>query len=177
MKRSPRSHTSALALPVLTALATAVAEHSRIKPRGPSPKQLIDLLQQPETRDALHRLVSDIENLFRAGPPDEAPRTRTPRGSWATPRPMRILIVGQLEHEFQTVKKACQGLAKLLFRDKDKNCRGLPEADRVILVTNFLSHTWQNAAFQKFGRERVHLHDGGVTTVVEKVKDLVRGEA
>lgn len=177
MKRSSRSYSSTSALPVLTALAIAVAEHSRIKPCGPWAKQLAELLQQPQTREALTGLVTQIEKLLRTASTETALRAGSPKGKWAVSRPPRILIVGLLEHEFQTVKKACHGLAKLYFRDKDKNARGLPDVDHVILVTNFLSHTWQTAAFQKYGRERVHLHEGGVTTVIEKVKELVGGGA
>jgi hypothetical protein len=48
----------------------------------------------------------------------------------------------------------------------------LPASDAVLLLTKFIEHRWTIAAYRAFPRERVHLHSGGMSGLVEKIKAL-----
>jgi hypothetical protein len=53
----------------------------------------------------------------------------------------------------------------------------LPASDAVILMTRFTGHRWTIAGYRAFPRERVHLHSGGISGLIEKIKALAAGPA
>ncbi len=85
---------------------------------------------------------------------------------------MKIAIVGLRFGQKHLVAKECKGLADFSFVDADRAETSLPEADVVILMTRFIRHFCTQAAYQVFPRERVHLHDGGISKLVRRIKRI-----
>jgi hypothetical protein len=88
---------------------------------------------------------------------------------------MKITIVGLRFGQRHHVVKACQGLADITFVDADKKDISYPDADAVILMTRFIRHHWTEVAYQVFPRERVHLHPGGISKLVRRIKRIASG--
>ena len=59
----------------------------------------------------------------------------------------------------------------------DRSETALPAADAVLLLTKFIEHRWTVAAYRAFPRERVHLHGGGMSRLIEKIRTLAAGSA
>ena len=69
------------------------------------------------------------------------------------------------------VKNQCKGV-NLKFISKEQSKPSFPsKTDKIILCCNFISHKWQQAAFARFGNEKVILHKGGITRLVEIIND------
>ena len=88
---------------------------------------------------------------------------------------MKIAIVGLRFGQRHHVSRACQGLADITFVDADKAEISFPNADAVILMTKFILHKWTEVAYQVFPRERVHLHPGGISKLVRRIKRIANG--
>ena len=88
---------------------------------------------------------------------------------------MKISIVGLRCGQEHHVAKKCQGLADLCFVDADRADAFFPDADAVILMTRFIRHKWTEAAYQVLPRERVHLHAGGISKLVRRIKRIASG--
>lgn len=88
---------------------------------------------------------------------------------------MRIAIVGLRYGQEHHVAKACRGLAELTFIAANTAEILFPDADAVILMTKFLQHRWTEVAYRDFPRERVHLHPGGISKLVRRIKRIADG--
>lgn len=88
---------------------------------------------------------------------------------------MKITIVGLRFGQQHHVAKECQGLADLKFIDANTAEISFPSSDAVILMTRFIQHRWAQVAFRDFPRERVHLHPGGISKLVRRIKRIASG--
>jgi hypothetical protein len=88
---------------------------------------------------------------------------------------MNIAIVGLRYGQDGHVARACGGLADLKFVDASRSETSFPQSDVVILMTKFIQHRWTETAYRTFPRERVHLHHGGITKLVRRIKRVVAG--
>jgi hypothetical protein len=96
---------------------------------------------------------------------------RTPKSKPAE----RIAIVGLRYGQQHHVARQCKELANISFVDADKAEISFPEADAVILLTKFIQHRWTEGAYRVFPRERVHLHSGGISNLVRRIKRIASG--
>jgi hypothetical protein len=85
---------------------------------------------------------------------------------------MKIAIVGLRKGQDFHVAQACVGVADLFFVDADKAEISFPASEAVILMTKFIRHRWTEVAYQVFPRERVHLHPGGISKLVRRIKRI-----
>ena len=90
---------------------------------------------------------------------------------------MKIAIVGLRFGQMHHVAKECQGVADLKFVAANTAEISFPDADAVILMTRFIQHRWTEVAYRVFPRDRVHLHPGGITKLVRKIKRIASGSA
>src|SRR5207244_10357252 len=90
----------------------------------------------------------------------------------AAPRKLRVVVGGLLADQMAVVQSAVGGLLDLRFISKDIRTPNFPQADHVVLVTNFLDHAWEAAAYQTFRREQVHKHKGGVSGLIKMLEGL-----
>ena len=88
---------------------------------------------------------------------------------------MKIAIVGLRYGQAHHVERACGGLADLTFVEATTAEISFPASEAVILMTKFIRHRWTEVAFQTFPRERVHLHEGGISKLVRRIKRIAGG--
>jgi hypothetical protein len=86
-------------------------------------------------------------------------------------------VVGLRFGQERHVVKRCGQLADLRFVRGDRSEPVLPASDAVVLLTKFIEHRWTIAAYGAFPRERVHLHAGGMSGLIEKIRMLAAGSA
>ncbi len=83
----------------------------------------------------------------------------------------RICVVGLLPEQMGEVQSRCGNLADLRFVSKDvTNPQYPPQTDYVVLMANFINHSWQTFAYQQFRRDQVLIHHGGITRLIDLVK-------
>ncbi len=83
-------------------------------------------------------------------------------------------IIGLRYGQEAHVARRCGHLADLKFVQGDKSETALPASDAVFLMTKFIQHRWTTAAYQTFARERVHLHNGGISGLAAKIEVLAK---
>ena len=88
---------------------------------------------------------------------------------------MKITIVGLRFGQQHHVERECRGVADLKFVDANTAEIAFPDADAVILMTRFIQHRWTEVAYRMFPRERVHLHPGGISKLVRRIKRIADG--
>jgi hypothetical protein len=84
-------------------------------------------------------------------------------------------VVGLRYGQAGQVARRCRHLACLKFVSADRSETVLPASDAVLLVTKFIEHRWTTAAYRAFPRERVHLHAGGMSSLIAKIRTLAAG--
>ena len=89
-------------------------------------------------------------------------------------RPL-FAIVGLRFGQESHVSRRCRHLADLRFVRADRSETAFPACDAVLLLTKFIEHRWTEAAYRAYPRERVHLHAGGMSSLVAKIKVLAIG--
>jgi len=83
-----------------------------------------------------------------------------------------ITIVGLKNNQRRRVEQDCQDVARLDFIDERRPPYELPAADHVILMPKFIKKHWTRVALRTQDRSNVHLHWGGVSTLVERIETL-----
>ena len=84
----------------------------------------------------------------------------------------RIAIVGLQKAQAGIVRRKCEAVARIDCVDADRADVRLPQCDEVILMTRFVDHRWSDSAYRSFPRDRVHLHRGGISLLVQKIAAL-----
>lgn len=70
------------------------------------------------------------------------------------------------------IASKCNRRACLRVINRDRGDKLFPSCDHVILWTRFITHKWTEAAYRQFPRDRVHLHHGGLSGLIEKINKL-----
>ena len=91
-------------------------------------------------------------------------------------RPVFAVVGLRFGQEAQVARR-CRDVAGLKFVSADRSETALPASDAVLLLTKFIEHRWTIAAYGAFPRERVHLHAGGMSGLIEKIRMLAAGSA
>jgi hypothetical protein len=89
-------------------------------------------------------------------------------------RPVFAVVGLRFGQEAQVARR-CRDVASLKFVSADRSETALPASDAVLLLTKFIEHRWTTAAYQAYPRERVHLHAGGLSGLIEKIRTLAAG--
>lgn len=84
----------------------------------------------------------------------------------------RIAIVGLKGNQQQKIEMHCSALSRLSFVDGRRPPKELPEVDHVILMPALITKRWTQSALRRYDKSRVHLHWGGVSTLVERIGEI-----
>jgi len=84
----------------------------------------------------------------------------------------RISVVGLRKAQAGIVRRKCEAVARIDCVDADRADTRLPQCDHVIVMTRFTDHRWSQSAYRFFPRDRVHLHSGGMSVLVQKIAAL-----
>jgi hypothetical protein len=84
----------------------------------------------------------------------------------------RVTVVGLRFGQEAHVTRRCGREVNLRFVRADQAQPRLPACDAVFLLTKFIKHYWTEAAYRTFPRDQVHLHHGGLSDLVKKIKML-----
>ncbi len=111
--------------------------------------------------------------IDRIAPPKAPAFTFTPppRRSLATCTYPRIAIVGLIGDQQHRVTKVIAEKADLRFLPVSLQ-PSFPLVDHIVLVTKFIDHKWSRKAAQTVPRDRLHLHPGGVTELINLLHSL-----
>jgi len=90
------------------------------------------------------------------------------------PRLPRVVVFGLQGNQLHEVEKAFKKVARIIAGSRDGNRHNYPQGEHVILMTKFISHALQNVVFGKYGRDCVHLHHGGVDTLIDQITKFVK---
>jgi hypothetical protein len=90
----------------------------------------------------------------------------------AMPKRTRITVIGLRKGQHRVVADKCGKLADLAFLDGDTSSVALPASDHIVVMTKFVEHRWTEAAHQRLGRERVHLHRGGISGLAKIIGEI-----
>jgi len=85
---------------------------------------------------------------------------------------IRIAILGPMDRQAGVIASRCSRQARLKFVNRNRGDRSFPGCDHLILWTRFITHDWTEVAYRQFPRDRVHLHHGGLSGLVEKINEL-----
>src|SRR5690242_5754186 len=85
----------------------------------------------------------------------------------------KVTVVGLRSGQGRHLEEKCAGTVKLKFIEASRSETRFPGCDAVFLMTKFIEHRWTQSAYQTFPRERVHLHHGGISGLVKKIRSLV----
>ena len=81
----------------------------------------------------------------------------------------RIAVVGLRKAQADVVRRKCEAVARIDWVDVDRADMRLPQCDEVVLMTRFVNHGWSESAYRSFPRDRVHLHHGGMSLLVQRI--------
>jgi hypothetical protein len=84
----------------------------------------------------------------------------------------RVTVVGLRFGQEAHITRRCGRDVNLRFVPADQAQPRLPACDAVFLLTKFIKHYWTEAAYRTFPRDQVHLHHGGISDLVKKIKVL-----
>jgi hypothetical protein len=84
----------------------------------------------------------------------------------------RVTVVGLRFGQEAHVTRRCGREVDLRFVPADQAQPRLPASDAVFLLTKFIGHNWTEAAYRAFPRNQVHLHHGGISDLIKKIKKL-----
>lgn len=87
----------------------------------------------------------------------------------------RIAIIGPLPGQMNDIQKQVDQVAlpvELRFVDKEASSPSLPTSCDFAIVTRHNRHKWFDAARQQLENGRVYFVDGGITQLVQKVRDI-----
>lgn len=87
-------------------------------------------------------------------------------------RRKRITIIGLRNGQDVIVLEKCGQMVDLSILNGDTATTSVPKSDHVVVMTKFIEHRWTKAAHWAVGRDRVHLHRGGISKLVEVIRDL-----
>jgi hypothetical protein len=79
----------------------------------------------------------------------------------------RVAVVGLMPDQAKKVARRLGSHFDLRFLPASRR-PGFPGGcARVVLMTKFIGHDWQWAAYAQFSRECVHRHHGGTSTLID----------
>lgn len=84
----------------------------------------------------------------------------------------RIAVVGLKNNQQKAVEDACDTVASILFVDQRRPPKGLPHTDHIVLMIKFIKHGWTRTSLATIERDKVHLHRGGVSSLVETIEAI-----
>src|SRR5262245_57771582 len=83
----------------------------------------------------------------------------------ASVRKPRVAILGLINGQTGIVQARAGHLADLQFVDKDRQIGNFPQsAECVVVVKKFIDHAWINAAYRRFGSDRLYHANGGINS-------------
>ena len=91
-------------------------------------------------------------------------------------KPM-LCVIGLKGSQIQAVQNACDVNIILSFVAADKVGKGFGSADEVIVMTRFVRHQCKELAQNAVGRRSVHLHRGGVSTLITRIQNICNSTA
>jgi hypothetical protein len=104
--------------------------------------------------------------------PAAAPTT-TDKTAKAISVVLRIAVVGLMGNQQQEIAKAFGKKVDLRFISKELTKPSFPQCDHIILMTKFISHSFEYAANNTLPRDRVHLVRGGLTELTTLINSLI----
>ena len=84
----------------------------------------------------------------------------------------RICVIGLKNNQSNAVESQCGDIADLRFLDRRRAVSDIPECDHVVLMPRFLRKRWTRESLATRDRSSVHLHWGGVTSLVTRIMAL-----
>jgi hypothetical protein len=84
----------------------------------------------------------------------------------------RIAVVGLRKAQAGIIRRRCGAVARIDCVNADRSSVRLPQCDDVIVMTRFTDHRWTESAFNSFPRDRVHLHSGGMSRLLQMIGAL-----
>lgn len=91
--------------------------------------------------------------------------------------PVRITIIGPLPAQQHEIEEKTTGITKpfkLHFLDTTHGAtRSIPSLSQHVIVWKFASHAWWEKAKAEHPASNVHFVDGGLTSIVQKVYDII----
>lgn len=82
--------------------------------------------------------------------------------------PKRIAVTGMYARQFEHVRRSVPANVELLVIDREHV--NLPSADAVIVMTKFTGHSHIEKCIATYGRERVTLCHGGLSSLKKLLK-------
>lgn len=89
----------------------------------------------------------------------------------------KLVIVGLLGGQFRRLESRFKGIVDLSYMSSSETKSGgkfkdFPRGDHCVLLTKFVSHSSEKAAEDVFGKNRVVLVRGGMTSVVAAIERI-----
>lgn len=84
---------------------------------------------------------------------------------------IRVVVIGLLPDQQNNLMELYQGDFKLKFIDKDKSTK-IPCTVDWVIIQRHTGHTWWNTAKDRFGKDRVLFAQGGISSVLDKLKEI-----
>jgi hypothetical protein len=97
----------------------------------------------------------------------------------ATPphKKLKIVVIGLMSVQFATLEAEFGRDCKLVYVEKELSSRHIPTCDHVILAKKFITHTWQEAAYDAMPRDKVHVIDGAATNIALHLREILATKA
>lgn len=140
-----------------------------------------------ERDNRLGTAISELTSLIRdqhkpphvngsgAKPAHSRPSMPMPRV--ATPKPLRVTVIGLLGEQQKIVESKLKGRALFNFVDKNhRTADSIPNGqDIIVLAANFISHSTQDQAKKKAAgtHTKVVIHHGGIDMMVRKLDEML----
>ncbi len=126
--------------------------------------------------------LEELLNRWEKGPTTPPPRPPSPpppprpQDDRCKPRKLVIAVIGLLANQAADLTNRVKHLpVDLRCVSKELRVPTFPAgANEVLLFTKFITHGWQDAAYNTFGREHVHAHHGGVEKAAELIALVVK---
>jgi len=90
-------------------------------------------------------------------------------------RKPRVVVIGPMNGQMQEIKQQVEHYKipiEVRFADKEASNTGLPTSCDYAIVTRHSRHKWWDAACKQVGHNRVFFIDGGISQVVQKLRDI-----
>jgi len=85
-----------------------------------------------------------------------------------------ITIVGLISEQSLWTKNRFNGTLDLRFLSSQSKFEQLPiSTEYIIIMTKFIGHNWQTEAFNKVGRDRVYINDGGMSKLYQILDGII----
>ena len=90
-------------------------------------------------------------------------------------RKPRVVVIGPLNGQMHEIEQQVEQFKipiEVRFADKEASNTGLPTSCDYAIVTRHSRHKWWDAACKQAGHSRVFFIDGGISQVVQKLRDI-----